>query len=265
MRSTASESPRRVCLVSSAFGSTSYAILPLPPLRTSGRCLFELNEFVQRTTFSCPFRIDSVARFSASCFAPVRDRLKQGAPPRAPCFTSSGRRIDLACSDAGEDGRRMQTVQGTSSAKIVTSHAMFLANVSRHFVSLEIEPMLEAVGRSALCVLGDICVVDRIWGAAPTRILEVRATQDAWMEASADLASRDARRGSSGRRTLANQRSDRRRARSLRRNQLRQNDGHGHSAADLALAQELGDRLAMAIRNARNTRSWSTRWATGSG
>ena len=82
----------------------------------------------------------------------------------------------------------MQTVQGTSSSKNVTTHAMFLANVSRHFVSLEIEPMLEAVGRSALCVLGDICVVDRVWGATPTRILEVRATQDAWMEEPADLA-----------------------------------------------------------------------------
>ena len=82
----------------------------------------------------------------------------------------------------------MQTVQGTSSSKNVTNHAMFLANVSRHFVSLEIEPMLEAVGRSALSVLGDICVIDRVWGATPTRILEVRATQDAWMEEPADLA-----------------------------------------------------------------------------
>ena len=83
----------------------------------------------------------------------------------------------------------MQTVQGTSSSEDRNDHAMFLANVSRHFISLEIEPMLEAVGRAALCVLGDICVVDRIWGAAPTRILEVRATQDAWMEAPAELAS----------------------------------------------------------------------------
>ena len=81
----------------------------------------------------------------------------------------------------------MQTVQGTLSSKLVTTHAVFLANVSRHFVSLEIEPMLEAVGRSALCILGDICVVDRVWGVNPTRILEVRATPDAWMEAPADL------------------------------------------------------------------------------
>jgi hypothetical protein len=82
----------------------------------------------------------------------------------------------------------MQSVQGASSDQTVTSHAMFLANVSRHFVSLEIEPMLEAVGRATLCILGDICVVDRLWGAAPTRILEVRATPDAWMETPADLA-----------------------------------------------------------------------------
>src|SRR5215831_5418812 len=83
----------------------------------------------------------------------------------------------------------MQIVQGTSASKTVTTHAMFLANVSRHFVSLEIEPMLEAVGSSALCILGDICVVDRVWGTTPTRILEVRATQDAWMESPAALAS----------------------------------------------------------------------------
>ena len=83
----------------------------------------------------------------------------------------------------------MQTVQGTASTKMVTSHALFLANVSRHFVSLEIEPMLEAVGRSALCVLGDICVVDRIAGKASTRILEVRSTQEAWIEAPSALAS----------------------------------------------------------------------------
>ena len=82
----------------------------------------------------------------------------------------------------------MQTVQGTSARKNVTTHAMFLANVSRHFVSLELEPMLEAVGRATLCVLGDICTVDRLWGAAPTRILEVRATQEAWMEEPSDLA-----------------------------------------------------------------------------
>jgi signal transduction histidine kinase len=126
---------------------------------------------------------------------------------------------------------------------------MFLANVSRHFVSLEIEPMLEAVGRSALCILGDICVVDRVWGATPTRILEVRATQDAWIEAPSVLAS-----VTRGEIQLDGERSrisvpigagnDRYGSISFAKN-----DGLVHSAADLSLAQELGERLSLAIRN----------------
>jgi signal transduction histidine kinase len=145
----------------------------------------------------------------------------------------------------------MQTVQETSSSKVVTTHAMFLANVSRHFVSLEIEPMLEAVGRSALSVLGDICTVDRIWGVTPTRILEVRATQDAWMEEPAVLVS-----GTRGEIRVDGERSrisvpigsgsDRYGTISFAKN-----DGLVHSAADLALAQELTDRMALAIRNVR--------------
>jgi len=145
----------------------------------------------------------------------------------------------------------MQTVQGTSSNKIVTSHAMFLANVSRHFVSLEIEPMLEAVGRAALCHLGDICVVDRICGNTPTRILEVRATQDIWIEDPLTLAS-----VTRGEIRLDGERSrisvpigagnDRYGVLSFAKD-----DGLVHGAADLALAQELSERMALAIRNVR--------------
>jgi len=146
----------------------------------------------------------------------------------------------------------MHTAQGTASTtKTVTNHAMFLANVSRHFVSLEIEPMLEAVGRATLCVLGDICVVDRVWGVSPTRILEVRATQDAWMEAPIDLAA-----VTRGEIRLDGERSritvpigtgaDRYGAISFAKS-----DGMVHSAADLALAQELGERMGLAIRNVR--------------
>src|SRR3954466_6149578 len=157
----------------------------------------------------------------------------------------------MACSGNGEDGTQMQTVQETSSNKNVTTHAMFLANVSRHFVSLEIEPMLEAVGRAALCVLGDICVVDRIWGATPTRILEVRATQEVWIEEPVALA-----QVTRGEIRLDGERSrisvpigagnDRYGVISFAKN-----DGLVHSAADLVLAQELGERLALAIHNVR--------------
>jgi signal transduction histidine kinase len=145
----------------------------------------------------------------------------------------------------------MQTLQWTSPGKVVTTHAMFLANVSRHFVSLEIEPMLEAVGRAALCILGDICAVDRVWATTPTRILEVRATQDAWIEAPAALAAI-----TRGEIHLDGDRSrisvpigsgnDRYGVISFAKN-----DGLGHSPADLALAQELSERLALAIRNVR--------------
>jgi signal transduction histidine kinase len=99
--------------------------------------------------------------------------------------------------------------------------------------------------------LGDICVVDRAWGVKPTRILEVRATQEAWMEAPADLAA-----VTRGEIRLDGERSrisvpighgnDRYGAISFAKN-----DGLVHSAADLSLAQELGERMALAIRNVR--------------
>jgi len=148
----------------------------------------------------------------------------------------------------------MQTAQATPASNTATNHAMFLANVSRHFVSLEIEPMLEAVGRSALCILGDICVVDRIWAATATRILEVRATQDAWIEEPAVLASvtRGEIRLDGDRSRISvpiGTGSERYGALSFAKN-----DGMVHSAADLTLAQELGDRLALAIRNVREHR-----------
>jgi len=145
----------------------------------------------------------------------------------------------------------MQTVQGTSAGKIVTTHAMFLANVSRHFVALEIEPMIEAVGRSALSVLGDICVVDRILGKAPTRILEVRATPAASIESPSVLVS-----VTRGEIRLQGERSritvpvgtgaERYGVISFARN-----DGLVHTGADLVLAQELADRMALSIGNIR--------------
>jgi signal transduction histidine kinase len=145
----------------------------------------------------------------------------------------------------------MQTAQQTLISKTVTTHATFLANVSRHFVSLEIEPMIEAVGRATLCILGDICVVDRTCGVPPTRILEVRATQDAWMEEPAALATvtRGEIRIDGGRSRISvpiGSGNDRYGAISFARN-----DGSVHSAADLSLAQELGERMALAIRNVR--------------
>src|SRR3954468_5638384 len=58
---------------------------------------------------------------------PVRDRLKPIHVRGRRRFRSSEAYFDLACSGNGEDGTPMQTVQGTSSNKNVTTHAMFLA------------------------------------------------------------------------------------------------------------------------------------------
>jgi signal transduction histidine kinase len=145
----------------------------------------------------------------------------------------------------------MRTVQRISTTRNVTTHAAFLANVSRHFVSLEIEPMIEAVGRSSLGVLGDVCAVDRISEAVPTRILEVRTSPETWLEAPAELASTVR-----GEVSLDGDRSRISVPIGMRKNRFgvlsfAKNDGTAHTAADLALAQELGDRLSLAIRNAR--------------
>jgi signal transduction histidine kinase len=143
----------------------------------------------------------------------------------------------------------MRIDQGTASSRAVTTHAAFLANVSRHFVSLEIDPMLEAVGRCSLGVLGDVCTVDRMVDGHPTRILEVRTAPAAWMEAPVELAATV--RGEvhlEGDRSRISvpigMRTDRFGILSFAKA-----DG-AHTAADLGLAQELGDRLFLAIRNA---------------
>ena len=145
----------------------------------------------------------------------------------------------------------MRTAQRISTTRNVTTHAAFLANVSRHFVSLEIEPMIEAVGRSSLGVLGDVCAVDRISEALPTRILEVRTSPETWLETPAELASTVR-----GEVSVDGDRSRISVPIGTRRNRFgvlsfAKNDGLAHTAADLALAQELGDRLSLAIRNAR--------------
>jgi signal transduction histidine kinase len=145
----------------------------------------------------------------------------------------------------------MRTAQRITAARNVTTHAAFLANVSRHFVSLEIEPMIEAVGRSSLGVLGDVCAVDRISEALPTRILEVRTSPDAWLEAPSELALTVR-----GEVSLDGDRSRISVPIGMRRDRFgvlsfAKSDGVAHSAADLALAQELGERLSLAICNAR--------------
>jgi signal transduction histidine kinase len=150
----------------------------------------------------------------------------------------------------------MQTAVEPVAQKLVISHATFLASVSRHFISLEIDSMLEAVGHAAVRVLGDVCSVDRINDGAATRILEVRTTSAARLEPARELAAL----------TRSEVRVDGTRSRisvpigggpngggadRFGTLSFARHDGRGHDAADLALAQELGQRMALSIANAR--------------
>ena len=148
----------------------------------------------------------------------------------------------------------MQTAVETLHTKQSTSHATFLANVGRLFISLDIDSMLEAVGHAAVRVLGDVCTVDRIANAAATRILEVRTSPTALLEAAGELAAltRSELR-IEGARSRISVPINIREVGGLERFgtlSFARHDGRGHDAADLALAQELADRLALAIANA---------------
>lgn len=144
----------------------------------------------------------------------------------------------------------MQRVQAVVSQETSSAHARFLASISRHLVSLEVEPMLEAVARAALPMFGDVCAIDRVAGVATTRILEIRTSPEPWIEPAKELAF--ARR--------AEIRADGSRSRLTapivgaagRYGTISfvARSGVRHGTADLALAQELADRLALSIQNA---------------
>ena len=114
----------------------------------------------------------------------------------------------------------MQSLQEVMGQEAATKHERFLSSVSRHLMSLDLDPMLEAVAHAALPLFGDVCAIDRASGAAAVRLLEVRNGGDARVESPDVLAAVDADLGA-------------------------------HGASELALAQELAERLALAIGNVR--------------
>jgi PAS domain S-box-containing protein len=57
-----------------------------------------------------------------------------------------------------------------------------LAEVGRLLISLDLDATLEAVARSALPLLGELCAVDRISNGKVDRYLEVRTGGAAWLE-----------------------------------------------------------------------------------
>src|SRR4029079_8927816 len=107
------------------------------------------------------------------------------------------------------------------------------------------------VGHAAVRVLGDICSVDRATDGTATRILEVRTSSAARLEPARELAAvtRGEVRVNGARSRISvpiGAGSDRFGTLSFARH-----DGKGHDAADYALAQELADRMALSIANAR--------------
>lgn len=144
--------------------------------------------------------------------------------------------------------QRMQQVAGSDS---VAEHTRFLANVSRYLMSQDLDPMLEGISNASLPLLGDVCAIDRAVDARSVRVLEVRKVADAWIEPPEQLTSIvrgeirvDGNRsrltvpiGGPGERfgTLS----------FAAKNRLI------HGPAELALAQELADRMALAIHNIR--------------
>ena len=145
----------------------------------------------------------------------------------------------------------MQSLQEATGQETAARHAKFLSSVSRHLISLELDPMLEAVAHAALPLLGDVCAIDRVSGPSAVRLLEVRNGSDAWIEPAEELASvaRGEIRVDGGRSRLSAPiivRGERFGAFSF----VAKN-GLVHGPAELALALELAERLALAIQNVR--------------
>jgi signal transduction histidine kinase len=130
-------------------------------------------------------------------------------------------------------------------------HARFLSNVSRHMISLDLEPMLEAVAHASLPLLGDACAVDRLTGGAPTRLLDVRIRQDARIEPAEDLAgvgrAEIRLEGARSRLTVPIVIGGER----FGNLTFLARGGLIHGPAELALTQQLAERLALAIQNIR--------------
>jgi len=110
--------------------------------------------------------------------------------------------------------------------------------------------MLEAVAHAALPLFGDVCAIDRASGAAAVRLLEVRNGGDARVE-SPDVLAAVARaevRVDGGRSRLTVPIA----VNGERFGSLTFVGAAGaHGASELALAQELAERLALAIGNVR--------------
>lgn len=144
----------------------------------------------------------------------------------------------------------MQGLDRVDGFESIAEHTELLAAVGRCFLLPDQDSVLEGVARAALPLLGGVCVVDEITPAGPTRLLEFRRDLRTWIAPAARLAgiaqteiSTDnhcprmtvpvsGSRGQIATLTFASR-----------------NDVYG--CAEIALAEEIGNRLGMALENVR--------------
>lgn len=82
----------------------------------------------------------------------------------------------------------MYTAERVVENETVAEHTEFLASVGRHLLLSELEPMLEAVARAALPLLGEVFVLDGIEDGLAKRLFEHRRDTHTWIEAPHRLA-----------------------------------------------------------------------------
>jgi len=160
----------------------------------------------------------------------------------------------FASGAAQADALRVWSFRDVTDREHAMQRTTLLAEAGRLLISLDLDATLEAVARSALPLLGELCAVDRIADGRVDRYLEVRTEGAAWLEPPEVLASCQETevRSEASRSRLTVPivlRGTRCGALSL----VRRAPGP-YGARERALAQELADRLALAMDSAESYR-----------
>ena len=76
----------------------------------------------------------------------------------------------------------MQGVERAVEGDVIPEYTDLIASVGKHFLMTELEPMLEAIARAALPLLGDLLVLDSEEEGVASRLFEFRRESGAWIE-----------------------------------------------------------------------------------
>jgi PAS domain S-box-containing protein len=102
-----------------------------------------------------------------------------------------GRVLERAHARADAAAPRVYSFRDVTGRERALAHATLLARASGLLATNDLEPALEAVARAALPLLGELGAVDVVGESGATRLLEVRATPDPWLEPPEQLAAVD--------------------------------------------------------------------------